>query len=124
MGIANIMRNDTEARRVHEASNRAERFLVQIPVRYRTPHSPKWFESRTENVSHTGILFRTEYISEPTTLVEVRLELPPTMGDGAHAEVLCKCQVVRVEQTCGGGISPALAVAILDYRLTRKREPN
>ena len=31
-----------------------------------------------------------------------------------------KCEVVRVEQTRGGGISPALAVAILDYRLTRE----
>lgn len=124
MGIANIMRNGTKARRVREASTRAERFLVQIPVRYRTPHSPEWFESWTENVSHTGILFRTECIFKPNTIVEVRLELPPTTGDGTHVEVVCNCEVVRVEQTCGGGISPALAVAIHDYRLTRNRQPN
>jgi hypothetical protein len=112
------------AKRVHEVSARAERFPVQIPVRYRIPHGPEWFEARTENVSHTGVLFRTKSILKPTTLLEVRLELPPTNGNRSHAEVVCKCEVVRVEQARGGGISPALAVAIHDYRLTRNPQPN
>jgi hypothetical protein len=111
-------------KRVNQASARAERFPVQIPVRYRIPDSPEWFEARTENVSHTGVLFRTKSILKPTTLIEVRLELPPTDRKGIHAEVVCQCEVVRVEKTRGGGISPALAVAIHDYRLTRNREPN
>jgi len=98
--------------------------MVHIPVRYRLPHSPEWFEAQTENVSHTGVLFRTECILEPRTIVDVRLELPPTNGDGFHAEVVCKCEVVRVDQTYGGGIAPALAVAIHNYRLTRKLQPN
>jgi hypothetical protein len=112
------------AKRVQEPSTRAERFPIHLPVRYRIPRSPEWFEARTENVSRSGVLFRTERIFKPTTTVQVRLELPPTNGDGAHAEVVCKGEVVRVEQTLGGGISPALAVEILDYRFTRKRQPN
>jgi hypothetical protein len=118
------MRNDAKAKRAEEASARAERFQVQLPVRYRIPHSPEWFEARTENVSCTGVLFRTNCILKPTTLLEVRLELPPTKRIGTQAEVVCKCEVVRVEQIHSGGISPALAVAIHDYRLTRKRQPN
>jgi hypothetical protein len=112
------------AQRVQEASARAERFPIHIPVRYRVPHSPEWFEARTENVSHSGVSFRTEHIFKPTTTLEVRLVLPPTNWDGAHAEVVCKGEVVRVEQTHGAGIPPTLAVAIRKYRLARKRQPN
>src|SRR5208282_2359965 len=110
--------------RVQEGSTRAERFAVQIPVRYRIPLSPDWFEARTENVSYTGVLFRTENIFRPTTIVEMRLELPTINPDGSHAEVVCKCEVVRVEQNRGGGIPPAIAVAIHYYRLTRNLPPN
>ena len=101
-------------------ATRAERFQVQLPLRYRLPHSPEWVEARTENVSRTGVLFRSECTFKPTTMVDLRLEIPPTIGNGAHAEVVCKCEVVRVEQTGSATISPALAVAIHNYRFTRK----
>ena len=111
-------------RRGQEGSNRAERFTVHMPVRYRIPHSQEWLEAQTENVSHTGVLFRTKSILKPTTIVDVRLEVPPTIRDGTHAEVVCKCEVVRVEKTRGRKKSPALALAIRAYRFTRKQEPN
>ena len=111
-------------RRLQEASTRAERFPVHIPVRYHLPHSPEWFEARTENVSHTGVLFRSERIFKPATIVDVHLVIPPTSGGGAHAEVVCKCEVVRVEQNRGARIFPALALAIHNYRFMRKGRPN
>ena len=112
------------ARKGQEVSTRAERFSVQMPVRYRIPHSQEWLEAQTENVSHTGVLFRTKSILKPTTIVDVRLEVPPAIRDGTHAEVICKCEVVRVEKTRGKRKSAALAVAIRNYRFTRKQEPN
>jgi hypothetical protein len=112
------------ARRLPEASGRAARFPVHIPVRYRLPHSPEWLEARTENVSHTGVLFRTKCILKPTTIVDVRLEIPPTNVDGSHGEVVCKCEVVRVDKVRGRKTSPGLAMAIRNYRFTRKQEPN
>lgn len=124
LGIANTMGNDTMARRLRQVSTRANRFPVQIPIRYRLPQSPEWIESQTENVSHTGVLFRTKSILKPTTIVDVRLEFPPTNGDGTHAEVVCKCEVIRVDQTRGRKTSRGLAVAIRNYRFTRKQEPN
>jgi hypothetical protein len=112
------------ATRALEASTRPERFPIRIPVRYRKPHTPQWLEAWTENVSRSGVLFRTDSTFKPTTNVEVTLKLPPTRGDGAHAWVVCKGEVVRVDQTHNGEIAPTLAVAIHHYRLTRKWQPN
>ncbi len=107
-----------------EVSTRAERFPIRIPVRYRRPHSPEWLETWTENVSRSGVLFRADRTLNPTTTVEVTLELPPTNGDGAHAWVVCKGKVARVDHPHNGATSPILAVAIHHYRLTRKWQPN
>lgn len=112
------------ARKTLEALTRAERFQVHMPVRYRLPDSAEWLEACTENVSHTGVLFRTKSILKPSTMVDVRLEVPPTKIDGSRAEVICKCEVVRVEKPRGKKNSPALGFAIRNYRFTRKQEPN
>jgi len=116
--------NPSTISKVEKALTRAKRFFIQIPVRYRVPDSPEWLEAQTENVSYTGVLFRTKSILKPTTNLEVRLELPPTKGDGGHPEVVCKCQVVRVDKHPGRKSPTALAVAIQDYRLTRTPQPN
>ncbi|MGO8818535.1 MAG: PilZ domain-containing protein [Terriglobia bacterium] len=118
------MKVNPSATRAEKALGRAKRFPVQIPVRYRIADSPEWLEARTENVSYTGVLFRTKSILKPTTNLEVRLELPPTKGDGGHPEVVCKCQVVRVDKHRSRKSPAALAVAIQDYRLTRTPQPN
>jgi hypothetical protein len=112
------------ARKAQECSNRAERFQVKIPVLYRVSDSPEWHETQTENVSHTGVLFRTKSILKPSTLVDVRLEVPPASGIDRHAEVICKCEVIRVEKTNGKAKSPTHAFAIRNYRFTQKQNPN
>jgi hypothetical protein len=111
-------------KRTHGASDRAERFPVHIPVRYRIPHSSEWFDAWTENVSRSGVLFRTLHTFEPTTTLDVRLEFPPVSREGVHIEAVCQGEVVRVEQAYQGGISPAIAIAIHHYRLAQKRPPN
>jgi len=62
---------------VPKSSTRAERFAIHLPVRYREPHSPGWFEGETENISGSGVLFRTESVLRPKTTVEIRLTLTP-----------------------------------------------
>lgn len=112
-------------RRRKEASGRAQRFPIHVPIRYRIPRSRDWLEAYTENVSRSGVLFRAECNFEPTTTLDLRLELPPINNkDGVHAEVVCKGEIVRVEQTYPVGISPIVAVAIHRYRLAQKRQPN
>lgn len=106
-----------------DVSTRAVRFPVRMPVRYRLPRNPQWFEASTENVSRTGVLFRSDCDLKPATMVDVTLQVPLVNRDGDHAEVVCKCKVVRTEEPCNGSISPAVAVAIHNYRFRRKRLP-
>ena len=113
-------------RKRQEESGRARRFPIHIPVRYRLPRSPHWFESYTENVSRSGVLFRTDRVFEPTTALDLRLELPVVEnGERVRAEVVCKGEVVRTDLSDGpAGIASGVAVAIHRYWMTQKREPN
>ena len=112
-------------RKRQEASGRARRFPIHIPIRYRLPRSPHWFEAYTENVSRSGVLFRTEMAFEPTTALDFRLELPAVEnGVGVRGEVVCKGEVVRMNEPDPAGIAPTVAVVIHRYRLEQRREPN
>lgn len=110
-------------RRRQEAPVRAQRFPIHVPIRYRISSSRDWLVASTENVSRSGILFRTDCVFEPTTPLDLRLELPPINNKaGIHAEVICKGEVVRIEHTDGVGTPPAVAVAIHNYRLAKKKQ--
>ena len=91
---------------------RDERVSVQIPIRYRLPLSPEWLTASTENVSCSGILFRSDSDVNPGTPIDVILELPWTSNKvRIGAEVVCKGEVARVEKT-SKSICPAIAFAI------------
>ncbi len=100
-------------------TNRAERFLIRVPVFYREPHTSNWFEGRTVNISNSGVLFRGQLVLAPKTAVEIRIKLPPPLRNESHAEIVCKGAVVRIEPGHENHL-PALGVAIQHYRLTRK----
>lgn len=107
--------------RVESTPGRAVRFPVHLPVRYRVPDTGEWIEARTENVSRTGVLIGTDYLFEPSTHVDVRLEVPATKVKEGHAEVICKGTVVRVEPMGTKRISSAVALEFENYRLTHKQ---
>ncbi|MGD0125301.1 MAG: PilZ domain-containing protein [Terriglobia bacterium] len=113
-------------RKRQEASGRAQRFPVHLPVRYRLARSRQWFEAYTENISRSGVLFRTERVFEPTTALDLRLELPPVdNGERVRGEVICKGEVVRTDPPDDPkGVPSGVAVAIHRYWLAQKREPN
>lgn len=101
------------------ASTRAKRFAIQIPVRYRKPHTSRWFEGRTENISYSGALFRAKCLLQPKTRVELRFELPAAILGEAPGRIFGKGVVVRVEGSRIAGIPPALAVSVSGYRMAR-----
>jgi hypothetical protein len=109
---------------VPKSPTRAERFAIHLPVRYREPHSPGWHEGETENISGSGVLFRTESLLRPKTTVEIRLTLPVAIKDEAPCEIVCQGVIVRMEQSEMRGTQPALAVAIQDYQFVRARQLN
>jgi hypothetical protein len=98
---------------------RARRFELHLPVYFRQPHSPTWLEGTTEDISHTGVLFRSSYRLALETALELRLQLA-VGGEQNGAEIRCKGAVVRVEQRIAPETPIALAVAIRDYRIVRR----
>jgi hypothetical protein len=104
---------------VPKGISRAERFPLNIPVRYREPNRPEWLEGRTENISCSGVLLHTDASVPPKITVELRFELPISVLGEAPGEVVCKGTVVRTQEDPLSGIPTALAIAIRSYRMTR-----
>jgi hypothetical protein len=99
--------------------NRAQRFGIQIHLRYRRSGESKWWKGTTENISRSGVLFRGEEFAEPNTPLEMSFVLPEEIFGVRPAEVVCKGTVVWSERPKGAGAFPALASTISHYRLIR-----
>jgi hypothetical protein len=95
---------------------RAQRFSVRVPMRYRSVGEAHWRDGRIENISRTGVLFQTEQVLPPDTPLEMSFVLP--LG-GAAPGVFCRGRVVRTVPRNGGGVPPALAATIATYRFVR-----
>ena len=98
---------------------RAERFGIQMHLRYRLNGQSNWHKGTTENVSCSGVLFRGEEFAEPNTLLDMSLVLPDQIPGVRSAEVLCRGVVVRSEPPRGAEAFPALATTIAHYRFIR-----
>ena len=99
--------------------NRAQRFGIQIRMRYRLSGGSKWWEGTTQNISRSGVLFRGEEFAEPNTPVELSFALPKEIFGARPAEVVCKGTVIWSERPKVGGSLPALASTISHYRFVR-----
>jgi len=98
---------------------RAPRFTLQIPVHYRVPGETHWRHGTTENISRSGVLFRTEQLLDAHERLEISLELPTEVFGMAAAEIVCRGEIVRQVDRAEAGLSPALAARILDYQFHR-----
>jgi hypothetical protein len=98
---------------------RAQRFGIQMHLRYRLNGESKWRKGTTENVSCSGVLFRGEQFAEPNTLLDMRLALPDEIPGLRSAEVVCRGVVVRSERPKGAEVFSALASTIAQYRFIR-----
>jgi len=116
---ANTSMTDLRLEPIPKGTSRAERFPLNIPVRYREPHRPEWLEGRTGNISCSGVLLLTDASLPPKITIELRFELPVTVSGETRGEVVCKGTVVRTEENPMSGIPAALAVAIRSYRMAR-----
>jgi hypothetical protein len=105
---------------LHQNAERARRFVLQLPVYFRPPHSPTWLEGTTENISYTGLLLRSTHLLVPDTSLELRLQLATGPKLNNASEIRCKGAVVRVEQRNAPETPVALAVSISGYRIVRQ----
>jgi len=101
------------------AHARAKRFSVRTPIRFRCNQDSEWRTGVTENISCTGVLFRSEDALQPHTRITVRFTIPPQISGGLPVEVICDALVVR-DQLLDQN-AHALAAAILNYHIQYDR---
>src|SRR5438552_10389089 len=89
---------------------RPTRKKLQVPVRYRVDSDARWQTGQTENISHTGVLFRANAPVALHAIVELVLTLPSWFLDAAPAELVCAGEVKRVVKGDVYG-HPAIGVA-------------
>ena len=104
-------------------SQRAPRFTVPIAILYRTPGDPVWLEGRTENISQSGVLFRTDHEIALDTPVELMLEIPTWIATPIAGPTICRGRIVRSEPASLIEDRPAFAATILEYELARPFDP-
>jgi DNA-binding response OmpR family regulator len=94
---------------------RAQRFNLQLPLRYRKLGEQGWRNGTTENISRSGMLFQAEEMLQPSVQLEINLVLPAEIAGLSPTEVVCRGEVVRAVDPSGTNVSPALAAKILQY---------
>lgn len=99
---------------------RAARFNLRIPIRYRASGEVDWGEGTTENISRSGVLFRTKHLLDVGTSVDMSFVLPIEMGGEARAEVSCRGRIVRTQPNTGA--RAGLAATIASYHFGRGRD--
>src|SRR5882762_11441388 len=101
--------------------SRAPRYPLRIQLSYRPSSDLTWREGRTENISRSGVLFRTDHLMPLQTPIEMLLALPAEVGGGEDAAtVICRGRIVRTELPKGAendDAQPAVAATIAGYRL-------
>ncbi len=104
------------------SKTRAQRFELQIPVRYRTDSDQGWHSGTTRNISRSGMLFHGEDWAQPSTRIELTLLLPRQLGVARGAEVMCRGTVTRSERREIDEGGPLMAIRIAHYRLIRPKD--
>lgn len=97
------------------AMSRAQRFQLQLPLKYRRLDEQTWHTGETKNISRSGLLFEAEDVLQPNVVLEINLVLPAEIAGLSPTEVICKGEVVRTERPSGERM-PALAAKILQYQ--------
>lgn len=101
------------------AHPRAKRFSVRTPIRYRCNQESEWRTGVTENISCTGVLFRSDNHLKPRTQITMRFTVPTQISGGLPVEVICDALVVRESEI--GNHAHELGAAILNYHIQYDR---
>src|SRR5262249_27402343 len=105
---------------VQDSGERAPRFSFQLPLQYRMVGESRWRQARMENISRSGVLFRTSSLVDVDTEVEMVFVLPVKP---IPPSIVCRGRVVRAVPVIGANGSPALAATIAAYRFVPGKRP-
>lgn len=94
---------------------RAPRFPLHLVLRYRRIGEDVWRQTQTENISRSGVFFRTDDPFEVNTPIELAMVLATSPVQRDAAEVVCRGRVVRTVSPAENADAPGSAVVIEDY---------
>jgi hypothetical protein len=100
---------------------RAPRFSIEMPFYFRRPGESSWREGMTDNISRSGVLFRTADVLEENTPIDMQFALPFEVSGQPGAVVACRGQIVRTVPPDSQDALPALAATIARYRFVRRK---
>jgi hypothetical protein len=76
-------------------SPRAQRYKIELPIRYREKGWSGWQDGKTINISGSGVLFRGMRTLDRGALIEFTLTLPVVIAGEGPGQVGCDGVVVR-----------------------------
>ena len=102
-------------------TQRANRFTMDLPLRYRSAREDAWSYGVTLNISASGVLFRSARALDQATPMEMQVVLP---GDGqGGARILSRGAVVRSVTPGNPADHHLVAVSIETYDLVHTPAP-
>lgn len=102
---------------------RAPRYSIPVTVLYRTRGAKTWLEGRTENISKSGVLVRTERPVPVQTQVELLLDIPPDLPGPFSGTTICRGRIVRAVDPSTLADRPAFAAMIVEYETSHLIDP-
>lgn len=102
---------------------RAPRFTIEVPFYFRRRGEGSWRQGMTDNISRSGVLFRTREALESETPLEMHFALPLQVSGRPGAVVACRGLVVRTVPADSPDALPGFAATISRYRFVRRRSP-
>ena len=99
---------------------RARRLKLQTPVRFRAKGQTLWREGVIENLSQSGVLFRSDESLPSNALVEMIFEMPEEISGQKNSNVLCQGRITRAHPGSKSDQGVGLAATVLDYKFLRQ----
>lgn len=90
-------------------------------MRYRRAGEPAWHSGVTENMSRSGVLFRSDGAIDVNAEITMNFLLPVETLGRAGGEVRCHGRAVRVVEHPGEPPALSVAATISDYHFVRAR---
>lgn len=103
---------------------RAPRFAIQAPLRYRAVGRGEWHQGTIVNISETGVLFQTGQQAGSNHAVEMRFSLSTGKNGEAAVQVICRGMIVRRVAEPGSEKVTAQAARIMKFHFVRPGRPS
>ncbi len=96
---------------------RARRFPLRLALQYRSDATGDWYPATTENISLSGVLFRSRHRVQPRTAIELSLQAPGQISGPTPVRLFATAYVVRVTQPAHWVRNSRIAATFLHFRL-------